>query len=61
MEQELEQDVRKLLGLEPFNSPANFCWNDNYYAHSLNCKYGEIAVNKMITKLRKEITVREKS
>jgi len=54
MDKQLEDDVKKLLGLPPYNHPSNYCWNDNYYAHSLNSKYGEIAVSKMIEKLNKE-------
>lgn len=50
----LEKDIKILLGLPPYNSPSNYCWNDNYFAASLNSKYGEIAVSKMIEKLRKE-------
>lgn len=52
-EQELEKDVRQLLGLPPYDHPANFCWNDNYFAKSLDSKYGETAVRKMIATLRK--------
>lgn len=47
----LEDDVKKLLGMPPYDSPQNFCWNDNYYAKSLNDQYGEIAVNQMIQQL----------
>jgi len=45
-ERELEDAVAKLLGKPPYNHPSNFCWNDNYFAKSLNDKYGEIAVAK---------------
>lgn len=48
---QLEDDVRKLLGLEPYNHPGNICWNDNYFAKALNDKYGEIAVTKEIKRL----------
>lgn len=43
---QLADDVAKLLGLQPYNSPANLCWNDGYFAHSLNARYGEIAVSR---------------
>jgi len=33
-EQELEDDVKKLLGFPPYDSPSNYCWHDNYFAHS---------------------------
>lgn len=50
-EKELENDVKKLLGLKPFDNPTNFCWNDNYYAKSLNDKYGSEVVEKEIKRL----------
>lgn len=49
----LEDDVRKLLGLKPHDSPSNICWNDNYFAKSLEEKYGEKVVRKEADRLRK--------
>ena len=37
---ELRDDLAKLNGRPPYNDPANFCWNDNYFARSLVMKYG---------------------
>lgn len=50
----LEDDVKKLLGMFPYNDSANSCWNDAYFAQSLRVKYGEEAVRKMEEKLRQE-------
>ena len=50
--EELEKDVRMLLGLPPYDGPTNICWNDNYFAHSLKIKYGEKALRDMEKKLR---------
>lgn len=53
-EHQLEDDVKKLLGLPPYNSPSNFCWNDNYYARSLQEKYGEVRFTRMCNQLQRE-------
>lgn len=50
---ELKDDVAKLLGKPPYNHPSNICWNDNYFSKYLNDKYGEIAVNKEIDRQNK--------
>jgi hypothetical protein len=49
----LRDDVAKLLGRPPYNHPGNICWNDNYFAKSLNDKYGEGAVNAEIARQQK--------
>lgn len=36
----LKDDLAKLNGKPPYNSPANFCWNDNYFARHIVSKYG---------------------
>lgn len=46
-------DMKKLLGLAPYNSPANICWNDNYFYRYLISHYGEERVKKADAKLRK--------
>jgi hypothetical protein len=38
---ELEGQIRRLLGLPPYDQPSNICWEDAYYAKSLEQKYGK--------------------
>lgn len=45
---ELREQVKKLLGIPPYNEPSNICWNDNYFAKSLRVEYGDQAVSDMI-------------
>lgn len=47
----LENEVRKFLGLAPYNSPTNFVVGDPQFYNSLVRRYGEKAVKKMIEKL----------
>lgn len=49
----LEEDCRKLLGLEPFNTWTNTCFGDGFYYKSLCEKYGEDQVKTMCEKLKK--------
>lgn len=39
-EWEFEEDMKKFLGLPPFNGPSNICMNDPYFARELEEKYG---------------------
>ena len=50
----LEDDVRKGLGMEPYNVPANFLVGDGYYWNSLVSKYTQADVDNMVAKLRGE-------
>jgi hypothetical protein len=34
------EDLKKLRGLPPYNTPSNTCWGDGYFAASLRKKYG---------------------
>lgn len=52
-EDRLEDQVKKLLGLPPYNSPVNFCYMDGYFSHALKSEFGEKAVADMIAKLQK--------
>jgi hypothetical protein len=45
---DLEDSVKKLLGLPPYQSPANYLYNDGYFYKSLVAKYGQAAVIAMI-------------
>lgn len=42
----LKDDLKKLYGLPPYNTPTNMVYGDGYFARSLKNKYGEEAVNK---------------
>ena len=46
----LKDDLAKLDGLPPHDTPSNTCWNDSYYAKSLEKKY-----NKTLAELRQLI------
>lgn len=37
---EVRGDLAKLQGLPPYNELSNICWNDPYFAISLEKKYG---------------------
>lgn len=45
---ELEKDVRKYLGLPPYNTMSNISYYDGHFLRFLYKKYGELKViNKM--------------
>lgn len=37
---EIRDDLAKLNGEPPYNTPSNICWNDAYFGKSLERKYG---------------------
>lgn len=51
---ELEDDVRKLVGLPPYNHPANLSYADGLFARSLIKKYGKDRYKKMLAHLKNE-------
>ena len=50
----LEEDVRKGLGMEPYHGPGNFFVGDLYYWNGLLNKYTKEDVDSMTVKLRGE-------
>lgn len=46
---DIHTDLKKLLGIPPFNTPNNICWNDPYFRVYLERYY-----NKTIEQMRKE-------
>ena len=49
---DLENDVRKYLGLIPHNTMSNICYNDGHFLMSLYKRYGQLAVMNKIKELR---------
>lgn len=39
-EEALREDLKKLLGLEPYNTPSNTSLRDSYFASSIENRYG---------------------
>jgi len=52
-DKELEQKVKILLGLPPYDTWTNYCYADHYFAHALKTQYGEKAVQDMTKKVRR--------
>lgn len=50
----LVDQVKKLLGKPPYNSPANYLYSDGYFQKSLEGEFGEIAVQAEITRQLRE-------
>ena len=48
---ELEKDVRKYLGLSPYNTMTNICYYDGHFLRFLYIKYGELRVIDKIKEL----------
>jgi prepilin-type processing-associated H-X9-DG protein len=48
----LENDVRKYLGLAPHNTMSNICYGDGHFLMSLYKRYGQLAVMNKIKELR---------
>lgn len=48
----LENDVRKYLGLPPYNTMSNICYGDGHFLMSLYKTYGKLAVMNKIKELR---------
>lgn len=40
MAAKIRDDLAKLDGKPPYNTPSNYCWGDGYFASSLEQKYG---------------------
>jgi hypothetical protein len=38
--EEIRDDIARLDGAPPYDTPWNTCWNDDYYGKSLEMKYG---------------------
>lgn len=49
---ELEDKVRMLLGVKPYDEDTNYCKNDAYFAKYLRDRYGSKAVDEMIAQVR---------
>lgn len=50
---ELEDKVRMLLGVKPYDQDTNYCKHDTYFAKSLRDRYGDRAVDEMIVQVRR--------
>lgn len=51
---ELENDLKKYLGLPPYNTFTNPVAYDGYYLNSLYIKYGRESVTKTLNRLSKQ-------
>lgn len=51
---ELVKQMRMVLALPPYDSPANYAANDNYFWHSIKATYGERAALDVEALLREE-------
>ena len=51
---ELEDDLKKYLGLPPYNTFTNPVAYDIYYLNSLYIKYGKESVTETLKKLSKQ-------
>lgn len=38
--EEIQEDLKKFLGLAPYNDMSNHCWGDTYFGHALERRYG---------------------
>ena len=52
MNNSLENTMRKILNLPPYNTGFNPCWNDHYAYYKAVEKYGKEAVLEMERKLK---------
>ena len=50
---EIEDDVKKFLGLPPYHNTTNIVVGDGFFLASLYRKYGREQVNKTLKKLEK--------
>ena len=46
------EDVKKYLGIEPYNTDSNIVRGDYYYYNQLCAKYGELQVQQLIKALK---------
>lgn len=53
MDYHLEHDVKKYLGIAPFDEDYNIVKHDGYFYRSLCLKYGEESVDEAIKALRR--------
>lgn len=51
---ELEDDLKKYLGLPPYNTSTNFVVHDIYYLNSIYIKYGKELVTETLNRLSKQ-------
>ena len=51
----LEDDIRKGLGMAPYNTPSNLLAGDMFFWTSLQNKYNKEDIDKMVKKLRKQL------
>ena len=51
---ELEDDLKKYLGLPPYNTFTNLVAYDAYYLNSIYVKYGKENVAKALNRLSKQ-------
>ena len=49
----MENDVKKFLGLPPYNNTTNIVVGDGFFLASLYRKYGREQINKTLKKLKK--------
>lgn len=50
---DLDEKCKKYLGLSPYNTPANFLYQDYYFFKSLCEMYGEKMVRDTLEKLKR--------
>lgn len=48
---ELEEMLKKLYGLPPYNTWTNLCYGDGYFAKSIQEKFSQDEINKAKKKL----------
>lgn len=47
-----KDDLARLKGRAPYNTPDNFCYNDGHYANSLVQEYG-MSISELEREVRK--------
>lgn len=52
-EKTMEEDIKKFLGLPPYNNCCNIVQNDGFYYMSLCAKYGKEKVDEKIKNFSK--------
>ena len=49
---ELEEMLKKLYGLPPYNNCSNICYGDGYFAKSIEDKFSEQEIKQAKKKLK---------
>lgn len=49
--EKLKDDLKKLNGLSPYNTPSNICWGDEYFAKSIELRYTREEIKKAVNEL----------